>query len=123
MRKLGPPYGNLYESYKKYNIEVIENTEEEILDATKEMFLKLNNEWVEDEETQSLKNEYLSLLWKDYDYGNLCKYPIISKGFCTVIHPHSMNFHPKSMYLPKILQGLAQNIKFLIDLSTFFRFF
>ena len=31
-----------------------------------------------------------------------------------------MDFHSKSMYLPKISQGLAQNINFLIDLSTFF---
>ena len=30
-----------------------------------------------------------------------CKYPIISKGFCTVIHPHSMNFQSKFMYLAK----------------------
>ena len=57
-------------------------------------------------------------LWK---FQAKCKYPIIYKGICAVIHPHRWHFSQKFMYLTQNFQNLWQNINFLSDLSMFFR--
>tara|TARA_Y100000590_G_scaffold388181_1_gene462361 strand:- start:6503 stop:7492 length:990 start_codon:yes stop_codon:yes gene_type:complete len=65
------------------NLEVLNNTPEEIEDITMEMVSRLNNTWIEPKNNQYLQNEFWKIMneWKDFKkwHGNI--HPRVSEAF------------------------------------------
>lgn len=81
MRKFGGTITNSVESFTKHGIDFLENTKEEILNSVKEMYLKLNNQWIKSLDFLSLEKKYLELLWNDYKDFNVNIFPSISESY------------------------------------------
>lgn len=61
-------------NYSKLGIEVINNTSDEILDVTKEMYSRLNGTWITNEEDNELQNKFRNLYKKGCPaFGNLSR--------------------------------------------------
>ncbi len=60
------------EEFQNHNIEIINNTPDEILEATKEMLMKINNTWEDNQQDIELQNSFKALLepTKYYKYLN-----------------------------------------------------
>ena len=67
--------------YIKNNIKVIDNTPEEILEASLEMHQRLNNEWVETEENILLQHRFWNQFDLKRDFRFLSLYPRVGAHF------------------------------------------
>ena len=69
MHEWGKKSKHISNEFKKDSIELIENTQEEILEATKEMYERLNGTWHSTEDDDELQRRYWSIFDIDVSDG------------------------------------------------------
>lgn len=89
------------ERYNEIGITVIDNTEEEILNATIEMNEKMNQTWEVTEEEKECMKKYWQIidLWKDRHKTSRTRQSIGAKGYCLPPMPICYSYLKENMYL------------------------